>query len=49
MTASHVGLSVGIQASSNRDGVPSGGVGRDEGEIVVNSFVFVVGRFVPCR
>lgn len=47
MTASHVGLSVGIQASSNRCGVPSAGVGRDEGETVVNSFVFVVGRFVP--
>ena len=49
MTASQVGLSVGIHASSNRDGVPTGGVGKDEGETVVNSFVFVVGRFVPCR
>lgn len=47
MTASHVGLSVGIHASSNRDGVPTGGVGKDEGEIVVKSFVLVVGRFVP--
>ena len=49
MTASHVGLSVELQASSNKAGVTPGGVGKDEGEIVVNSFVFVVGRFVPCR
>jgi len=43
--ASHVDLSDGEESSVYSDGAPLGGVGKDEGEMVVNNFE--VGKFVP--
>lgn len=44
---SHVGLSEGEDSSVYRDGTPLVGVGKDEGEIVVNNFEVAEGKFVP--
>jgi hypothetical protein len=45
--ASHVGRRVGEECSSKRDGVPGGGEGKDDGDILVNSFELGRGRDVP--
>ena len=45
--ASHVDLSDGEESSVYSDGTPLGGVGKDEGEIVVNNFEVAEGKFVP--
>jgi hypothetical protein len=45
--ASHVDLSDGEDSSIYSDGAPLGGVGKEEGEIVVNNFEVAEGRFVP--
>jgi DUF1365 family protein len=45
--ASHVDLSDGEKSSVYSDGVSLGGVGKEEGEIVVNNFEVVGGKFVP--
>jgi hypothetical protein len=45
--ASHVDLSEGEESSVYNDGPPLGGVGKEEGEIVVNNFEVAVGKFVP--
>jgi hypothetical protein len=45
--AFHVDLSEGEKSSVYSDGAPLGGVGKDDGEIVVNNFDVAGGRFVP--
>jgi hypothetical protein len=45
--ASHVDLSDGEKSSVYNDGAPLGGVGKEEGEIVVNNFEVAEGKFVP--
>ena len=45
--ASHVDISEGEESSVYRDGAPLGGIGKDEGEIVVNDFEVAEGKFVP--
>jgi hypothetical protein len=45
--ASHVDLSEGEESSVYSDGAPLGGVGKDDGETVVNNFEVGEGKFVP--
>jgi hypothetical protein len=45
--ASHVDLSDGEKSSVYNDGAPLEGVGKEEGEIVVNNFEVAEGKFVP--
>jgi hypothetical protein len=45
--ASHVDLSEGDESFVYSEGAPLRGVGKDEGEIVVNNFEVAEGKFVP--